>query len=476
MRRDRQQGFGEQMQPMEAASLETGEPSEPPMTIFVVGAEWLESLLHGPRGGPAFSCSRVEDAQGAELSLPPGIPDLIIVDVDLPGAHTLLLALAEDPRLDLVPVLTVTVAAGGESLLGETIPITRAFTRPIDARELRATCAALVSQRRCEPTIRVDLPPVFTAPPPAVRQAERPGPSAAPEHLALGPLAAEQGPAHVADGAPAQQAGAALPPDDAAEPPSSEDDLQPGPGPEGSRTPLWGVSGVLVASDNPALTWTIGSTTRADDSPPEGDSPAFPQPPRPIRQLSPPTPPLALLPADPTEPMPSQGEDGARRAAPEPQPWTLPEIPQPGLRHDERSRARALGPPEGAAPARSPWRPRLHTTMALLLGAMTVGAFLRWTAGHQRPPVHSAAAAAPPAAASSLLPPEGLLEVSVNEGSAVVVDGSLRGHGPKLSITLPVGLHELKTDATTEKARVIEILRGRVTHVDLTLGPAPMRP
>jgi hypothetical protein len=74
------------------------------------------------------------------------------------------------------------------------------------------------------------------------------------------------------------------------------------------------------------------------------------------------------------------------------------------------------------------------------------------------------------------LPPQGLLEVSAADGMQIQVDGVERGRGPKLSISLPEGTHEVKTDGPNGKTRLFEIARGKVTHVDLAWRPAPVPP
>jgi hypothetical protein len=55
------------------------------------------------------------------------------------------------------------------------------------------------------------------------------------------------------------------------------------------------------------------------------------------------------------------------------------------------------------------------------------------------------------------------------DGVAILVDGTERGRGPKATIGLPVGAHEVKTGgAEDSKMRIVEIARAKVTHVDLS--------
>jgi hypothetical protein len=224
------------------------------------------------------------------------------------------------------------------------------------------------------------------------------------------------------------------------------------------------------------------------------------------RQLTPPPVPLATgAPASPQRlelpapapvgrtrgrPAPSGPSDGAANprvpgdelAPPEPSP-PLPEIPLPGVPRSDPFLATSVT----AAPPPPARRARLRTAALLLVAASVVGGAARFAVSPGSPHPPAAAAAPPPSAVRSSspsapsLPPHGLLEVTAPEAMAIVVDGTERGHGPKLSVTLGEGMHELLTDtnggaAAGAKKRFIEIARGRVTHVDLTLAAPPASP
>ena len=124
--------------------------------------------------------------------------------------------------------------------------------------------------------------------------------------------------------------------------------------------------------------------------------------------------------------------------------------------------------------------------------AIALGAGGRWkmkhgahsTAATTAAPVATAPAVSAPAATSAVgvaagkgnqaLPPEGTAEIATSEGTPILIDGVERGHGPQLSVTLPIGVHALRTGVDA-RTRSVQINRGRVTHVDLTgtSTPAP---
>jgi CheY-like chemotaxis protein len=133
-------------------------------------------------------------------------------------------------------------------------------------------------------------------------------------------------------------------------------------------------------------------------------------------------------------------------------------------------------PPPTSVTARPPgpgrrWQ-RAAIVSAIAGVAVFAGAAVRWTAAAI--PSRSAASEAKPARPISA--PQGLLEVSAADGIAIQVDGTPRGMGPKLSVSLSEGMHEVHTDGPNAKTRLVEIARGKVTHVDLAWKPAPVPP
>lgn len=156
------------------------------------------------------------------------------------------------------------------------------------------------------------------------------------------------------------------------------------------------------------------------------------------------------------------------------------DVPMPGT----HSRDGAASPPPTSVTNRPP--PLLPTglvrrhakraafAVAVASIAILAGAGVRWSVSGPAP---RAAAARPATTLSQAsVPPQGLLEVAAADGVQIQVDGAERGRGPKLSVTLPEGTHEVKTDGPNAKTRLVEIARGKVTHVDLAWRPAPIPP
>jgi CheY-like chemotaxis protein len=130
-------------------------------------------------------------------------------------------------------------------------------------------------------------------------------------------------------------------------------------------------------------------------------------------------------------------------------------------------------------------RTQILRAAAVAMIAISLGAAGRWRMRSAHPTASAsttaAAAVALPVAAgvagaadktNPALPPEGTAEISTAPDTAIVIDGVERGHGPHLSVTLPIGVHALRTGIDA-RSRSVQITRGRVTHVDLTGGVVP---
>jgi CheY-like chemotaxis protein len=554
-----------------ADSSTISDDGEAPFSVCIVGGLWLEVLLHGPSFGGAaavarrtFECSRFKDPAQAQAELGPNVPDLCIIDMDTPGSSDLIAALANDPRLDLVPVITVTLANGPHDGAPPPLGVTRAFTHPIDAVAFREACAEVVVQRR-EPTIRMEFPPLFAALPPATT----------PVHaLPAAPAAKSERPTAPAPHVPGASRAERISPAAATRAKPSRRSAAP--------QPLEGRH-VIVANDDPAVCWfladqlrRLGATVRealgsasaldqaldmgfatrldaifceaemrgmdgvmltrvlrseartrhvpviilaatkqalrvarsagvadaclsmgtapevlaataagyirvrsfSDSEPVMEAAPVAQETARvivPSRQPSimarvptpPPPPDLAIVPiastplfAVPELGLPPRQSLAVTPSFPEiPQPGVRREIPQPAVRPEERSFDCSVTtpPPPPTTPRANTWK-----AVGLLLGAILLGGALRWRTGQGHVP-----APRPIAARTVAISGEGLLDVSLTENVTLTVDGVPRGRGPKLNVTLPAGLHELATDAQGDKPRSVEIIRGRVTRVDL---------
>ena len=67
---------------------------------------------------------------------------------------------------------------------------------------------------------------------------------------------------------------------------------------------------------------------------------------------------------------------------------------------------------------------------------------------------------------------KGLLDVTTSSSEAIRVDGEPRGNGPHFSMPLAPGAHEVRTmSGTREKTKIAEVRAGKATRVDLTDTP-----
>lgn len=114
----------------------------------------LSSALLGVKG---FEVEVAVDAEQAQLLLRRMVPDLMVVDIALPGMDGLTLTrlVKEDPRLAHVPVVALTAfAKRGDEERAAAAGCERYFTKPIDtesfAEEIAETLAACAARRRQE--------------------------------------------------------------------------------------------------------------------------------------------------------------------------------------------------------------------------------------------------------------------------------------------------------------------------------------
>jgi hypothetical protein len=471
-------------------------PATTRLKVCLVGGGWMDALLRDrPRAAEtertSFDCLRFDSPFALPLDLGAYPPDLFVIDFDLAGAPTLIDLIRDDPRIDMVPVVALTASPEyeGESPGEERGPFgaTHTFSRAGDPEVLRAACIQAVQDRR-GPTVPMKMPPCLPAPPTVIALLP---PSHAPSHAPPTPpptrLDAEPVDVEVEvwDVVPERSARpspieAVL---DTAPPPRvvirdfvvemaprTESPVEVRLPPSGATSQCDPPAPVLAVEPRPAPALRESPDTNADRKPAENrpdkadkhDVRMLQAP----RSLTPPAPPVA-----PPAPLPDVPQPGLRRDRPAAE--TPPPAPTAPVHYSIPTHAPVALPP--SIPSR---RPRALTAAALLVAAAALGVGARWGAGKWRHPVATpvathlaqAGAADPtasPAGSSGLLPPEGLLQVSADDKSVVLVDGTERGHGPALSITLPVGFHELKGDGPGDKARIVEIVRGRVTHVDL---------
>jgi CheY-like chemotaxis protein len=114
----------------------------------------LTSALLGVKG---FEVETAVDAEQAQLLLRRVVPDLMVVDIALPGMDGLTLTrlIKGDARLARVPVVVLTAfAKRGDEERAAAAGCERYFTKPIDtksfAEDIAETLAACVARRRQE--------------------------------------------------------------------------------------------------------------------------------------------------------------------------------------------------------------------------------------------------------------------------------------------------------------------------------------
>jgi CheY-like chemotaxis protein len=128
-----------------------GETAKVPPTVLVVGASGIADAITLPIEHAAendIECERTEAAANA-LDLARALaPDVAVIDADLAGAKELIQKLARDPLTEPMPVVVVGTwstpeEAGGWIAAGAA----RALSKPISPHELRSACVELSSGR-----------------------------------------------------------------------------------------------------------------------------------------------------------------------------------------------------------------------------------------------------------------------------------------------------------------------------------------
>jgi DNA-binding response OmpR family regulator len=143
---------------------------------------------------------------------------------------------------------------------------------------------------------------------------------------------------------------------------------------------------------------------------------------------------------------------------------------------------------QAAAP---PKKGRWGLLVALGIIGILVGAGLRYATPHSAP--HDATITGQPSSTPDVplattaarpldlseIPPgsdvpqgKGLIDVTTSSTDAIRVDGEARGNGPRFSVALAPGAHDVRTTSgTREKTKVVEVRAGKSTRVDLTDTP-----
>jgi CheY-like chemotaxis protein len=94
-----------------------------------------------------FAIDRAVDAEQAQHALTEAIPDLILMDIALPGMDGLTLTrkLKADPRLGNIPIIALTASAmKGDEHKALEAGCTNYITKPIDTRKLAQQVRAVL--------------------------------------------------------------------------------------------------------------------------------------------------------------------------------------------------------------------------------------------------------------------------------------------------------------------------------------------
>ena len=98
-----------------------------------------------------FAIDRAVDAEQAQLVLTEALPDLILMDIALPGMDGLTLTrkLKADPRFEAIPIIALTASAmkGDEHKALEAGCISY-ITKPVDTRKLAQQVQAVLDSER----------------------------------------------------------------------------------------------------------------------------------------------------------------------------------------------------------------------------------------------------------------------------------------------------------------------------------------
>jgi CheY-like chemotaxis protein len=133
-----------------------------PVTILVVGGETLADALTdatgpGSHGSRAFECERTEEVASALELARAYAPDLVVVDVDLPGTGDLVEALLDDPLTEPVPLVVLgAFAAPEDSARYVALGVAKALTKPVTIDTLRGACDEILDARDGR-TMRITL-------------------------------------------------------------------------------------------------------------------------------------------------------------------------------------------------------------------------------------------------------------------------------------------------------------------------------
>ncbi len=130
-----------------ASTVETG--VHPPATVLLIGdAELAEAFNDDHAVGRSFECERTGDVDSALQLARAYAPDLVVIDVDRPGAPLLVQALLEDPLTEPVPIVVVgTLRTADDAERFATLGVARTLAKPVASEVIRTTCDEILEGR-----------------------------------------------------------------------------------------------------------------------------------------------------------------------------------------------------------------------------------------------------------------------------------------------------------------------------------------
>ena len=118
------------------------QPAPAPQSALVVGPEAIADALALERGGATFEVERAGDTISAIDLARALAPDVIVVDVDQPGARELCEALSSDPLTELMPIVVVgAFAKPDDAAPFVALGVARSLPKPVSPDALRRACA-----------------------------------------------------------------------------------------------------------------------------------------------------------------------------------------------------------------------------------------------------------------------------------------------------------------------------------------------
>ncbi len=137
----------------------TGEGApHPPATVLIIGDVALaEAFVDDHAPGRVFECELTGDVDSALQLARAYAPDLVVIDVDLPGSSVLVGALLEDPLTEPVPIVAIgTLRTPDEAARFAALGVARTLAKPVASEVIRTTCDEILESREGR-TLRMTL-------------------------------------------------------------------------------------------------------------------------------------------------------------------------------------------------------------------------------------------------------------------------------------------------------------------------------